>query len=245
MERAITGTAGRIRKALEFVAEEFMRALPAMLFFAVGFNLIVFSMNLILSQYLVKFAGFMVATTSALVVGKAVLVAETMPFFRRFEAAPLIQPILFKTCVYTAFVFLARLIEAYIHYMIDQGRLIGFFPFMYEQFSWHRFVFIQLWIFVLFLIYTTAVEVNRLFGYGMLTRLFFTHGSSKYKLSRRERIRTLVRLSRITERHSIDELEDPHTEVHHKVVGLLNILAADRRGTAPGASPSRSASVVR
>jgi hypothetical protein len=94
-------------------------------------------MNLILSQYLLKFAGFVVATTSAPVVGKAVLVAETMPFFRRFESAPLIRPVLFKTCVYTVFVFLARLIEAYIHYMIDQGRLTGFFPFMHDQFSWY------------------------------------------------------------------------------------------------------------
>lgn len=37
--------------------------------------------------------------------GKAVLVAEKMPFMRRFDGAPLIQPILFKTVVYWAFVF--------------------------------------------------------------------------------------------------------------------------------------------
>lgn len=146
MEQAIARTEGRVRRVLEFIVEEFLHALPAMVFFAIGFNLIIFSMNLILSQYLERFGSFMVATTAALVVGKAVLVADTMPFLNRFEAAPLIQPILFKTCVYTAFVFIARLIEAYIHYMIDTGRLIGFFPFLYDQFSWRRFVFVQLWI---------------------------------------------------------------------------------------------------
>lgn len=229
MEQAIAGAHSRIRKAGEFIAEEFVKALPAIVFFAIGFNLIVFSMNLILSQYFARFGSFMLATTAALVVGKAVLVADTMPFLNRFASAPLIQPILFKTCVYTVFVFIARLIEAYIHYMIDTSRLIGFFPFMYEQFSWHRFIFIQLWVFVLFFIYTTGTELNRLFGYGMLTKLFFKHRNSEYKLSRRERIRTLVRLSRVTERHSINDLEDSRTAAHREMVGLLRILATDRR----------------
>jgi hypothetical protein len=230
MEQAIAGANSRIRKAGKFIAEEFVKALPAIVFFAIGFNLVVFSMNLILSQYFLRFGSFMLATTAALVVGKAVLVADTMPFLSRFESAPLIQPILFKTCVYTVFVFIARLIEAYVHYMIDTGRLIGFFPFVYEQFSWQRFTFIQLWIFVLFFIYTTGTELNRLFGYGMLTKLFFKHRNNEYKLSRRQRIRTLVQLSRVTERHPINELQDSRTAAHHEMVGLLKILATDRRG---------------
>ena len=175
---------GRIRKIGEFVAEEFVKALPAIIFFAIGFNLIVFSTNLLLSEY--KFGGFVVPTMAAIVVGKAVQVAETMAFFSRFESAPLILQVLFKTCVYTLFVFIARVIEAYFHYMINEGRLIGIFFFLYEQFSsvgmpttrhlpgWHRFVFVQLWTFVLFLAYTTGAELNRLLGYGILTKLFFT-----------------------------------------------------------------------
>ena len=138
MEHAIVATEDWIRRIWAVAAEEFVHALPAVVFIAVGFNLIVFSMNLILSQYFLKLGSFMVATTTALVVGKAVLVADKMPFLRRFESAPLIQPILFKTCIYTAFVFIARLIEAYIHYMVDTGRVIGFFPLLYDQFSWHR-----------------------------------------------------------------------------------------------------------
>jgi hypothetical protein len=48
----------------------------------------------------------MLATTMALVVGKAVLVANVLPFLHRFDTAPLIRPILFKTIVYWAVVFL-------------------------------------------------------------------------------------------------------------------------------------------
>jgi hypothetical protein len=79
------------------------------MFFAVGFNLIVLTTDLILVDYLVSFGSFMVATITALVVGKSVLVANAMPFLRRFDTAP--QPALFKAIVYWAVVFLVRFLE--------------------------------------------------------------------------------------------------------------------------------------
>jgi hypothetical protein len=44
---------------------------------------------------------------------------------------------------------------------------------MWHDFSWRRFVFVSIWMFVLFLIFTTASELNRLIGHGMLYKLFF------------------------------------------------------------------------
>jgi hypothetical protein len=57
------------------------------------------------------FASFMLATMCALVVGKSLLLANALPFFSRFDTAPMIQPILFKTFVYWAVVFLVRFLE--------------------------------------------------------------------------------------------------------------------------------------
>ncbi len=119
-------TGGRGARVREWLVEEVRHALPAVVFFAIGFNLIVLSMNLVLAQYFIHFSGFLVATTAALVVGKAVLVADKMPFLRRFDTAPLIRPILFKTFVYWAFVFVARLLEAWIHYAVETGKVFGF-----------------------------------------------------------------------------------------------------------------------
>jgi hypothetical protein len=50
----------------------------------------------------------MIATTAAVVVGKSVRVANALPFLRRFDRAPMIKPVLFKTIVYWAVVFLVR-----------------------------------------------------------------------------------------------------------------------------------------
>ncbi len=53
----------------------------------------------------------MLVTLSALIVGKAVLVANALPFFRRFDTAPIVQPVLFKTVICCAVVVLVRFLE--------------------------------------------------------------------------------------------------------------------------------------
>jgi len=96
-------------RLLAFVTKQLREVVPPTLFFAIGFNLIVLTTQLVLADYLIHFANFMLVTLSALVVGKAVVVANALPFFRRFDTAPLIQPVLFKT----ALVRLSRLTEAH------------------------------------------------------------------------------------------------------------------------------------
>ena len=49
--------------------------------------------------------------------------------------------------------------------------------------------------------------------------------SSELKLSRRQLIRTLVRLSRLPETHALDELRDPNTAAHSELIGLISGLA--------------------
>ena len=68
---------------LAFVIKEFLEILPPTVFFAVGFNLIVLTTDLILADYLVSFASFIAATIGVLIVGKSVLIGNAMPFLRR------------------------------------------------------------------------------------------------------------------------------------------------------------------
>ncbi|MGH9894388.1 MAG: hypothetical protein ACREA0_20870, partial [bacterium] len=160
---------------------EFREMLPPTIFFFVGFNLILFSKRLLLADYLIQFSGFILATTSALIVGKTVLVADMMPFLRRFDHAPLVQPILFKTIVYTFLVFVVRLLEAFVHYLI-QGGGVGGGGFLHEllgSFSWDHFIMTQMWILVLFLAYVMASEINDLVGDGELFKILFTRRSSE------------------------------------------------------------------
>jgi len=201
-------------------------ALPPTIFFFAGFNFIVLTKNLLVAQYFVAVSNFMLATVAALVVGKAVLVANAMPFLRRYDRAPLIRPILFKTAIYWVVVFSARILERFVHFsVIERNPPSDFVPYLITTFSWHRFSAISLWILVLFLIYVTASEVSHLFGTGELRRLFFTYRPSELQLNRRQRIRELLRLSRLTDAHSVDEFRDPTNPVHRQLIEILQRLA--------------------
>ena len=121
------------------ILREWLEMLPPTIFFFVGFNFIVLTTNLLVAQYLVAVSSFMLATLGALVVGKAVLVADKLPFLRRYDRAPLIQPILFKTAVYWVVVFLVRILERFVHFALEGNSLGEFFPYLITTFSWHRF----------------------------------------------------------------------------------------------------------
>ena len=126
---------------------EFRSVLPPTIFFFIGFNFVVFTTNLLVADYSIAVSNFMLATVAALVVGKAVLVANAMPFLRRYDRAPLIRPILFKTAVYWVIVFIARLLERFVHFSIMERKPPGdFIPYLISIFSWHRFSAISLWI---------------------------------------------------------------------------------------------------
>jgi hypothetical protein len=222
---------------------EFLLLIPPTIFFIIGFNFIAFSTNLILNHYEVTY--FVFATTSGLIVGKAVLMANKMPILRRFDSAPLIRPILFKTAVYWVCVFVARVLEADIRYLISQDGFTGLLSFQLERFDWHRFAFIQLWILVLFLIYVTGSELDARFGQGELSRIFFAHNSTILKLTRRQRLRSLVRLSRLARRHGEGELMDPNSPLRRELAQLITDLAAVPVKPAPPLSTGKTATVPR
>jgi len=221
---------GLARRVGAFLLREFLEILPPTIFFIIGFNLIVLTTNLILADYGAQFASFMLATAGALIVAKALLVANAMSVIRRYDRAPLIRPILFKTVFYWAAVFIARLLEHWIEYLLSRDYVFGgFLKNEIAAFSWHRFIAVQLWIFVLFLVYVTASEFNRLFGHGELGRILFTYRPSELQLNRRERIHELVRLGKLADAHSLDELRDPASSAHAQLVDIVQRLARQAR----------------
>ena len=170
--------------------------------------------------------NFMVATLSALVVGKAVLVANAIPSIRRYDRAPLIRPILFKTAFYSVIVFLVRLLERFVHFtVVEHNRPRGFVSDALSTFSWDRFLAINLWICILFLIYVTASEVAHLFGPKALWRIFFTSRPTELQLNRRQQIRELIHLSRVMDAHPFADFRDPANPAHGQLIDSLERLA--------------------
>lgn len=226
-------------RALAFIGHEVRKMLPPTLFFAAGFNLIVITTQLLVEDYGLHLFHFLVATTGALLVGKAVLVADALPFLRRFDDSPLIVPILFKTSVYVLVVLLVRLAEALIEHLVAGGTLAGLPHHLQEEFRWHRFIAVQTWIVVLFLVYTTASELGVLVGREELHSLFFgAHGADRMRM-RRRRVGALRSLARLARTRSLEELRDARTPAHGQ---LLVLLAELTRPSAPVATAEAGAS---
>ncbi len=214
------------RRAFDWLLEQMRHMLPTVIFFFIGFNLILWTKWLILKEQGIEYSGFVAATLAALLVGKAVLVVDHLPFMRRFDGAPLIQPIAFKTAIYWVVVFAFRLSEALIHFVFDGGALADFPGFLVAKFSWPHFLSIQLWLMVLFLVYVTIHELDMLFGDGELFRLFFRWYSSEAKLTRRQPIRLLTRLNRLTQANTIEAISDRGSPANLELIGILRQLAA-------------------
>jgi hypothetical protein len=221
---------GLARRVVHRILHEVRQAIPPTLFFFIGFNFIVLTTNLLVAQYLVAVSSFMLATMSALIVGKAVLVANNLPIIRLFDRAPLIQPVLFKTSVYWAIVFLVRLVERFVHFMIEGNAASGFAAHLITTFEWRRFLAISLWLFVLFFIYVTVAEFSQLFGPGEIRRLIFTSRPSDLQLNRRQRARELLRLSRLTDEHSTEEFREPGSSAHRALLEIIGRLARSSHG---------------
>ena len=220
------GPVGLARRLGARLLHEVREALPPSIFFFVGFNFVVLTSHLLVARYLIGLSNFMLATLGALVVGKAVLVANKISLLRRYDRAALIRPILFKTTFYWVVVFVARLLERFAHFsLLEHNRPADFFRYLMTTFSWHRFVAISLWICVLFLIYVTASEFGRLLGPGEILRLLFTNRPSQLRLNRRQRMRELLRLSRLTDGHSADEFRNPSSAAHRELIDIVQRLA--------------------
>ena len=115
-----------LRRAVTWWLAQVKHALPPTIFFFVGFNLILWTKRLILQEHGIEFSGFFTAIVAALLVGKAVLVTDNLPFMRRFDGAPMIQPILFKSAIYWLCVLIVRLAEELVHFVAAGGAIADF-----------------------------------------------------------------------------------------------------------------------
>ena len=153
--------------------EEFFKILPPTIYFFVALHLVMFIRVLMLEGTgLSPFSSASIAVT-ALVLGKAVLLADMLPLINRFPNKPLIYNIAWKTVIYL-------LISAVLHYLerlIDFWRETGSFWAGNEKLLsviiWPHFFAIQILLFVLIAMYCTVHELVRVIGREKALRIFF------------------------------------------------------------------------
>ena len=153
--------------------EEFQALLPPTLFFFVMLHLVAFIRALMLKGTGIALNTSWQVTLSALILGKAVLVADWLPVINRYPDKPLIDNIAWKTLIYMLVAMLLHYLERLADFWKEAGSLVAGNQKLLAETVWPHFWAIQILLVVLILIYCTMHEFVRLLGRDRVLEMLF------------------------------------------------------------------------
>jgi hypothetical protein len=110
---------------------------------------------------------------AALILGKAVLIADLMPMVNRFPNKPLIYNVAWKTLIYLVMATLIHYVERLIDFWRQTGGFVAGNQKLLADIIWPHFWAIQIILFVLISMYCTMHELVRVMGREKVMRIFF------------------------------------------------------------------------
>jgi hypothetical protein len=153
--------------------EEFKALLPPALFFFVMLHLVAFIRVLMLKGTGIAASTPWQVTLSALILGKAVLVADLLPFINRYPDKPLIYNIAWKTTMYVLVAMLLHYLERLVDFWKEAGSLVAGNQKLLAEIVWPHFWAIQILLVVLILMYCTMHELVRVLGRDKVLDMLF------------------------------------------------------------------------
>ena len=162
-----------VSKFSEKVKEEFLALLPPTIFFFIALHIVALVRALMVHGTGLPVSSSGQIAVGALILGKAVLLADLMPAINRFPDKPLAYNVAWKTAIYF-------LIATFIHYLerlVDFWKQADGFAAANEKLLasivWPHFLGIQIVLLVLILNYCMLRELGRALGSKKLLTLFF------------------------------------------------------------------------
>jgi hypothetical protein len=161
-----------MKNIVRLIKHELREALAPTLFFFTAFHLVAATKTLILDAYNVTPTGLAVATVGALIVAKAVLIADNFPFINRFAGKPLVFSVLWKTAIYAVLCLAFRCIEELIPLISKHEGLGSALEHLVSEVSWPHFWALQIWLIVALIVYNAIAELDKHLGEGSMRKAF-------------------------------------------------------------------------
>lgn len=162
-----------MKRIFHFIIRETMSVIPAVIFFLITFNLIILSERLMLRHDTPGSLSYTIATISALIMGKLLLIINSLPYVNAFGKKPLIYNILWKFMLYASFVFLFRLADKSTHLWLKYNNKTLVYQHLQEMVTMPTFWAIQIWFLMIFMVYIVACEFVRVLGKDKVKKILF------------------------------------------------------------------------
>jgi hypothetical protein len=160
-------------KLLTKLKEEFFALLPPTIFFFVALHIVVFIRLLIAKGWHFEPLSTTSIAVAALILGKAVLIADMVPAINRYPDKPLAYNAVWKTAIYFLLATVIHYLERLMDFSRQAGSLAAGNAKLLAEIVWPHFWAVQIILLVLILVYCTAHELGRVIGRKKLLRLFF------------------------------------------------------------------------
>src|SRR5205809_5609163 len=153
--------------------KEFFELLPPTIFFFVALHIVAFVRVLMLKGTGISPLSTMSIAVAALILGKAVLIADMLPLINRFPHKPLIYNIAWKTVIYLLLSAVIHYLERLIDFWRETGGFVAGNQKLLSEIVWPHFWAIQIILFVLIAAYCMVHELVRVVGREKVLRIFF------------------------------------------------------------------------
>jgi hypothetical protein len=162
-----------MRKLSTKLLEEFKAVLPPTMFFFVALHLVALIRVLMLKGTGITLSTSWQVTVAALILGKAVVVADLLPFINRYPDKPLAYNIAWKTTIYVLVAMLIHYLERLVDFWRQTGSLVAGHQQLLAEIVWPHFWAIQIILVVLIVMYCTMHELVRVIGRDKVLDIFF------------------------------------------------------------------------
>ena len=153
--------------------EEIFALLPPTIFFFVALHIVTLVRVLMLKGTGLAPLSTISIAVAALILGKAVLIADMLPIINRFPEKPLIYNVAWKTLIYLLVSALIHYLERLYDFARQAGGIVAGNEKLLAEIVWAHYWAIQIILFVLILMYCTAHELVRVIGREKVLRIFF------------------------------------------------------------------------
>jgi len=144
-----------------------------MIFFFVALHIVAFIHVLMLKKTGIAPSSSVSIGVAALILGKAVLIADMLPMINRFPNKPLIYNIAWKTVIYLLISAVIHYLERLVDFWRQAGGLVAGNQKLLAEIIWPHFWAIQIILLVLIVMYCTMHELVRVIGREKVLRIFF------------------------------------------------------------------------